>query len=1848
MGKTTKTVNGETLYFAGWYDNEACAGDAFSFSGKTMPAKNLLLYAKWTSKTFTVTFDANGGTAVAAMETVPFGSTIDEEDAVTTRNGYTFGGWTLDGKPFSFGTPVTKDLALKAVWLNSEGYSVTYSAGEGSGSVTDSGKYAEGTQAQVSSAASLTAPTGKVFVGWADASGNVYYPGSLVTVPKNGVTLTAQWADVNKTASLTYDPNGGTHTGNHEDLTVTSITNNGTVTLASPASLGITHDGYKFDGWNTQKDGNGESFAAGAVVRVDNIGNNVLYAQWKQTAHTLTVNYVIEGGGVTAPATHTETVSFGSTYSVTSPAVTGYTPDVATVSGTMPDGNVTKTVTYKANSHILTVNYVIEGGGVTAPATHTETVSFGSTYSVTSPAVTGYTPDIATVSGTMPDSNVTKTVTYKANSHTLTVNYVIEGGGVTAPATHTETVSFGSTYSVTSPAVTGYTPDVATVSGTMPNSNVTETVTYKANSHTITYILNGIKVKSFEGEQSVAYGTSLSTGYGYAPTTDDLAGKKFDGWSSTTIGGTEDAVLKGALPASMPDADVMIYGVTRDFKGETLTINYYLTNTTDTVRDAEIVTLKEDAAAKTLADYAYATLKKDGIEGYYVKSSDNFNGTTSVGYDGTGNKSFNVYYDVQTYGVTASIAASNPDHQVGGSITSTTPVTVNKGESTNVTWTLKEGYELVSVTDNGKDVTSNVSNGSYTVSTITEKHNVVVKTQPITYSVIFKAADNGKLDNGTDGVLDTIWTWVIDIFTPNGGKSYQQYTYKFNVEDLANGAVTTAPVVTANSNFETMGFFDENNKQYASLNDAYEAMKTAKATSITYTMQYQAVSSVTFLKQDGNGKGVNNAKFNLYTDAACKNLFDLNGDGTADDKDYAVSTKVGDVTGTVSFTVPDNNTYFMKEQQVGGYQKNDAVYTLTALNGKVTLTGDKNITTNADGVSIITNYRVINWYVNMNGTVLDYSDDVKNQDTSIFSKTVQTSAVESTTGSVDYVAGKSTEPATTNETIRGLFVKNDSNYILLKDQASVPSDEAVLNALRNAGTRKNAASITTFDGAVITDFSADNLNTSKYQVLWYVVKDTAISSTDGFHVDGVLASKYQMQLNINYRDLGSTTYQTISQSYDLSLSDVSAIAADKFYTGIVDADKATFFQRTGKNPSMTLNAPSYVGLIAAGNEYGMENGTGALGKNQMAKINGKGIGSGNLESELKTALLNAMSSKENSKVITLDYYFAQLIHMSVDYGAASSAYTNISDIQNIFSTNTKDGVTFTKAPAVAGYTFKNWTMNGKPYQTTPEAKPETVTSEVIAINPFAGNHAAEKATGSATVGGVENVNQVWFRFAASFDKNTSTDTVPAYLHILKVDGKGDPITTSAATFALFDGENKVLSADTSTETGAAVLTFNGNVPNGTYTLKEINAPEGYKLTGKEWTVTVSSEKNTALEGNSYVTRTTYTASLPADAELNNDNMLLVENAAQSYTVTYKVNGNPVGNVETYDFGTNVTVRDKHVSDGSTVSEWTTADAVFVGGTPVTFKMPAKDVVINATTSTNSYHLSIYYVNGETGNPIAETHTESLAFNSTYSVTSPVIAGYTADLTVAEGKMPAKDVTVTVTYTRDRGALTLNKVLSGGYASVGINRVFTFTITGPADVNGSYETASGMVTFANGTATVSITGANSLTIYGLPTGSYTVAEADASILDSTVTWSVSYVDSDVDASTTDGVVSVEMGSPDKQGAVMTVTNTYVQNSTPNPGPGSDPEGGYGPGETPSVVIPDTNTPTTDIPDVSTPTTEIPDEDVPLTEIPDEATPLALAPATGDNIILWVMAAAVSGLGLVWIAIAGKKRRDNNAQ
>ena len=74
--------------------------------------------------------------------------------------------------------------------------------------------------------------------------------------------------------------------------------------------------------------------------------------------------------------------------------------------------------------------------------------------------------------------------------------------------------------------------------------------------------------------------------------------------------------------------------------------------------------------------------------------------------------------------------------------------------------------------------------------------------------------------------------------------------------------------------------------------------------------------------------------------------------------------------------------------------------------------------------------------------------------------------------------------------------------------------------------------------------------------------------------------------------------------------------------------------------------------------------------------------------------------------------------------------------------------------------------------------------------------------------------------------------------------------------------------------------------------------------------------------------------------------------------------------------------------------------------------------------------------------------------------------------------------------------------------------------------------------------------------------------------------------------------------------------------------------------------------TEIKEPETPTTDLPDTDVPTsgdtgTDLQNPDVPRADAPKTGDATWLWAMAAAVSGMGLVWLTISGKKRKEEDA-
>ena len=146
-----------------------------------------------------------------------------------------------------------------------------------------------------------------------------------------------------------------------------------------------------------------------------------------------------------------------------------------------------------------------------------------------------------------------------------------------------------------------------------------------------------------------------------------------------------------------------------------------------------------------------------------------------------------------------------------------------------------------------------------------------------------------------------------------------------------------------------------------------------------------------------------------------------------------------------------------------------------------------------------------------------------------------------------------------------------------------------------------------------------------------------------------------------------------------------------------------------------------------------------------------------------------------------------------------------------------------------------------------------------------------------------------------------------------------------------------------------------------------------------------------------------------------------------------------------------------------------------------------------------------------------------------------------------------------------------------------------------------------------------------------------------------------------ATASHGGYTFDLASPAEQTADLTGTTreaphqfvvNYVLTVNNNGGGGRDDrdDDRPAPKPDPDTEIKDDDVPKSDLPEQPV---EIPDEDTPKADlpqapvdIPDEDTPKADVPKTGDAMGLWVMAAAASGAGLVWLNLTGKKRKDDN--
>lgn len=316
---TTAPVGKEDYVFDTWYADPTGQTE-YKFDGKTMPAQNITVYAKWVPPTYTVTLydqDKNKillgtdseGNPIYSLE-VAKGAKIDESQVptITLDEGETFLGWKLqDGTPFNLDTEINRNYELYAHVGSTKGYRVQYEGGKdttGKAPLDDT-NYAEGSYADVKLPGDL-AMKDKVFLGWATEATDlttIYQPGDKLPIEAGKavdgvITLYAVWGDKPVQTMLTYNAN---FEGATPAEKVCELENNATVTILDygNAELGLpTRPGYEFLGWSENPNATEATYKAGDQIIVDNTdaaNENILYAIWKQSVTSVKVAKQVTG-----------------------------------------------------------------------------------------------------------------------------------------------------------------------------------------------------------------------------------------------------------------------------------------------------------------------------------------------------------------------------------------------------------------------------------------------------------------------------------------------------------------------------------------------------------------------------------------------------------------------------------------------------------------------------------------------------------------------------------------------------------------------------------------------------------------------------------------------------------------------------------------------------------------------------------------------------------------------------------------------------------------------------------------------------------------------------------------------------------------------------------------------------------------------------------------------------------------------------------------------------------------------------------------------------------------------------------------------------------------------------------------------------------------------------------------------------------------------------------------------------------------------------------------------------------------------------------------------------------------
>ena len=289
LSSVKPTRTGHT--FKGWATSSS--GSVAYASGANYTSNvSVTLYAVWQANTYTIKYNANGGSGAPSSQTKTYGVSLTLSSTKPTRNSYidengdtisyTFKGWSTSSSStavaYKSGSTYTANASatLYAVWSTTKTintYDIVYVTGDGT-KVTSQVKTRN---VAITLSSNIPKRNGFTFVKWntnSNGSGTSYNPKDVYSTDED-LILYAIWTPW--THTVNFDINGG-----FGDIPSSFVKTGGINQIIS--EIAPIKSGYTLSSWNTKSDGSGlDYYPEEAYDGEQNGGTITLYAMWETT-----------------------------------------------------------------------------------------------------------------------------------------------------------------------------------------------------------------------------------------------------------------------------------------------------------------------------------------------------------------------------------------------------------------------------------------------------------------------------------------------------------------------------------------------------------------------------------------------------------------------------------------------------------------------------------------------------------------------------------------------------------------------------------------------------------------------------------------------------------------------------------------------------------------------------------------------------------------------------------------------------------------------------------------------------------------------------------------------------------------------------------------------------------------------------------------------------------------------------------------------------------------------------------------------------------------------------------------------------------------------------------------------------------------------------------------------------------------------------------------------------------------------------------------------------------------------------------------------------------------------------